>query len=362
MKRITLLLLMVLCLFIPSTITKAQEFELKQGKEIKAGYAGEDEAAYNYFKVSANKNAYIDIKVKTSNKKNLVFDICDESKQVIASNINVEHGKKVLHKVKKGCKYYIRTKGELNQTHSIMYKTTSLETLSYADKYSYVFTNASMNSKKNGVKLEIKTREAGILSFMGNTSNKVNIKFYNKKNKPLTQESIIKGNGLTGLAVNRNDTYYVNIWNTAGTNEGTTELKNIKYQIRHVSTSKYASRGSSKELSRGKSSEAMIIAGKNTTNWYEVELTNDQKIQISFESRLFQNNGIKMYICNKDGKVLHKNPISITEKLKVKYKKKYKMVYPIKNITTGKLPKGTYYIKVVSNNKKTTGSYAISWK
>ena len=45
------------------------------------------------------------------------------------------------------------------------------------------------------------------------------------------------------------------------------------------------------------------------------------------------------------------------------YKKKYKMEYPVKTFgTTAKFPEGTYYLKVESKTKTSSGAYRIKWE
>ena len=66
---------------------------------------------------------------------------------------------------------------------------------------------------------------------------------------------------------------------------------------------------------------------------------------------------------NRDGKRMTSKSIKIDEESYATYKKKkYKMNYPVKSITTGKLPEDTYYVRVVSKSKKTSGSFRIKWK
>lgn len=360
MKKIVIILMILILL--PVIPVHAQEYSMKAKKEITAAYAGPEEDNYNYFKMKPSKNGYAQIKIKTSNKKSLTFDICNENKEVIASDITVDHKKSVLHKVTKGKTYYIRTKGEEGQKHTISYQMYNIEDLSYAKKVSYTFTNASFNSKKNSLILKIKTRKNGNLSFMCNTNNEVSIEFLNNKKKVVSDTSVVSKHNLTGIGVKENKVYYVRLWKTDGTSQGITDIDEIKYQIKNVSLLNNSSKGSAKKLSN--SAENLIPVGKKGVAWYKIELKKKKKLSITFESRLYSNSGkgVKIYICNEKGNALHKNAIYRKEIAISHYKKKYKMEYPRKEISTGVLPEGTYYIKVVNNNKKTSGSYKLSWK
>ena len=146
--------------------------------------------------------------------------------------------------------------------------------------------------------------------------------------------------------------------------DGTTTINDMKYQIRKINLTSNDNRKKAKNLSNGKAVETLLLAGKKTTTWYKIKLSKKKKINMTFESRLFQNSGqgMKIYICNEKGKALHTEPILVTEKASSYYKKKYKMEYPRKIITTGNLPAGNYYVKVTSDHKMTSGSYKISWK
>lgn len=361
MKRWIFMLLFIICL-IPNMHADAKGYVLKEGKQIKVGYAGDEEDAYNYFKVVPKKDGYIEIKVKTSDEEDLTLDICNESKKVVASDIVVPHKDSVLHKIKKGKVYYIRTKGSKGHKHTISYKMNEFGELEYAKEYSYRFTNASFVDQKHCMYLKIKARETGNLSFMCNPNKEVNVRFYNNKKKPLSNSITMKKHCLTGLGIKSNNTYYVGIWNAKETKKGTTSLTDLKYQISHVFTTSNATKGTAKDITY-RSAETLLIAGNKTTTWFKIRLSSKRKLNLTFESRLYQNagKGIKLFICNVNGKALHSDAIVITDQAKASYNKKYKMKYPRKKISTGELPAGTYYIKVISNNKNTSGSYKLNW-
>ena len=79
---------------------------------------------------------------------------------------------------------------------------------------------------------------------------------------------------------------------------------------------------------------------------------------------MLQNKGknLRLFICNSAGKKLNSSPIIIDGETVVYYKKKYKMEYPVKAFgTTAKFPEGTYYLKVESKTKFSSGAYRIKW-
>lgn len=363
--RKTFLLLLLFLLLIPSKNVHANDYTLKSGKSIKASYAGDMEDNYNYFKIVPSKSGYIAIKVTTSNKQPLLVDICNENKEVAASEIKIANKQTVLHKAKKGKTYYVKIKGVKNATYSISYKIDTFSSLTYAKKYNYTFTNASFTNEGNPLLLKMKTTKSGVLNFMCNTNNKLVAKYYNSKKKAVTNNILLDSNNLSGIGVRSKAVYYIKLWNVGNSTSGTTTIKNIKFQIKGLESAKNTTRGKSIILDKSKKNkkkESLVIADKQNTFWYKIKLQKKQKLSISIESRLLQNNGSYLLLdfYNSKGKKITKKSIVIDDEAYATYrKKKYVMHYPKKKIVTGTLPKGNYYVRVVSKSKKTSGSFSI---
>lgn len=359
-KRIFLLLLFLL--IIPGKNVNAQDYTLKSGKSIRAGYAGEEEGSYNFFKITPSKSGFIAITVTTSNKQALLFDICNSNKEVAASDIKIGNKQTILHKVNKGKTYYIRVKGIKDATFKISYKMNTFSTLSYAKKYTYTFTNASFTSKSNALMLKVKTSESGILQFMCNSNRELKALYLNSKKKAISKNVSLKGTNFSGIGVNRKKVYYIALWNAEAGIAGTTTLKNIKYQIKSINTTK----GKTVNLSYNKEKEVLVTAGEKNTFWYKIQLPKNQKLEISVQSKMLQNNGshLQLDLYNVNKVKMTSNSIIIDGQAKATYnKKKYVLHYPKKkNITTGKLPAGTYYVRVISKSNLSSGSFTIKWK
>jgi hypothetical protein len=215
---------------------------------------------------------------------------------------------------------------------------------------------------------KVKARDSGNLHFMCNTDSNVNIQYLNKKKKAVSITSLIKGRSLTGIGEKKNGVYYIKLWKPEDSTEGTTSIQEMKYQIDSVSYSNNSSQKKAKVLTKNKSTETLVPAGNKTTAWYKINLTKKQKLTLTFESHLLQNNGkglkFTLYAVNA-GKPysITKNTDPLVDEATATYnKKKYKMSYPKTTIKTGKLPAGVYYLKIVSSTKTTSGSYKISWK
>lgn len=341
---------------------QAQDFTLKSGSYQSGTYAGDNEEDYNYYMVKTNKKGYLAITAKTSDHKNLFVDICDQNKQVVASDISIEDKKNVLHACDKSKVYYIRVKGTQGITYKISYKITTLN-LKYAKKYTYTVTNASLQEKQQVV-IPMKVSNSGILHFMVNTSNPLTVKYYNSKKKAVSENATMIKKNLSGIGIASKGKYYVHLYNPENTTIGTTTLKDIKYQVDNVFKIRNGSKGKAKSLSKGKYVRMLVPAGKKTTAWFKIRITKKQKLNISIDSQMMQNNGknLQLYICNNKGKKLNVNPIIINGESSVIYKKKYIMKYP-KTVfgTTSAFPEGTYYIKVESKTKTSSGAFKIKW-
>lgn len=365
MKRKLLILLSIL-LLVPCITSKAQEISLKSGTKVNGTYAGAGEEDYNYYMIKSSSSDFIAVSVKTSDGANLLFDICDENKQVIASEISVPNKGTVYHKASKGKTYFLRVKGTEGVTYTLSYTMKKIDQMKYAKKYNFIFTNASFVNEDNAVLFKIKVNYSGIVQLMFDTDNELNVRFFDKNKKtPLSEAFTVNDHAFSGIGAKAGKTIYVKLWNAAGTNVGVTTIKSAKYQIKSITAENGGTRAKARRLTKGKYATTLVLAGKATTSWYRVNVSKKQRVSFTVESRMLQNNGagLQLYICNSKGKKLNTAPIIVDGETTVIYKKKYKMEYPVKTFgTTAQFPKGTYYLKVVSKTKTSSGAYRIKWE
>ena len=120
------------------------------------------------------------------------------------------------------------------------------------------------------------------------------------------------------------------------------ELKNIG-----ISENSGSSKSKAKTISRGasKGKSGCIIAGSSTADWYKFKLTKKNTIKVTLKGAT--NNGIKLYVY-KGSKLLDSYTL----------KSNYKSIY-IKS--KGKVPTGTYYIKIARANSYSSGWYKCYW-
>lgn len=360
-----LLLVFAFLLILPCMVINAADVKMKSGKKVTGTYAGEGEEDFNYYKIKASSNGFIAVTVKTSDKKSLTFDICDKDKQTVAQDLTVANKKTILHKVEKGSEYYLKIKGNEGVTYTISYKMRTLDEMKYAKKYNYIFTNASFNTEKNAVLFKMKSNKSGNLQFMFTTDNPVNVKFLNSKKKVISGIYSVSKNAFSGIGIADNKTVYAKMWLGENVITGTTSLSSVKYQIDFVTSVNGTSRGKARSLSKGKYTEGLVPAGKKTTSWYKFKVSKKQKVSITVESKMLQNNGknLQLFICNSEGKKINTSAIIIDGQTEVIYKKKYIMKYPKTTFgTTAEFPEGTYYLFIESKTKTSSGAYRIKWQ
>jgi hypothetical protein len=92
-----------------------------------------------------------------------------------------------------------------------------------------------------------------------------------------------------------------------------------------------------------------IIYGEKGDHWYKLKLSKKQKMKFTFEG--YGSDSIQFTVYGKG-----KNNSSSVSCYDVTREEKYQ------TWSGGKLPKGTYYIKVSRNSKKVSGQYSIKWK
>lgn len=365
MKRFLLFILIIIGILLPIKEVKAIEYVLSSGAVVTGTYAGEKEEDYNDIKVAITQDGFMKLNLITSDNLPLEFDILDCNKQIIASNIQIENGQPVFQRVKKDNIYYIRTKGKKNTTFAISYSIVDIDTISQTNAASYTITNASLKGIENALLLKIRPNKTGIFNLIFNTNNKMFVQYLNSKRKAISYEQIVEKNNLTGIGVKKNTVYFVKLWTVKDDLSGTTTIQEMKYQIKKLGIAKNTSRIRAIKLGKKKnrSKEALVLADKKNVFWFKVPLKKRKKLSFTVESRLLQNTGglVTVDIYSSFGKKINKTPIVIEEEAKAEYNGiKYEMIYPEKTITTKKLKKGNYYIRISSKSKLTSGSIRIT--
>jgi hypothetical protein len=121
-----------------------------------------------------------------------------------------------------------------------------------------------------------------------------------------------------------------------------------------LNTKSYSRKVASKKakainIKKSKNVTGFFVSGEKGDHWYKVKLTKKQKIKFTFEG--YGSDYIKFTVYGKG-----KNNSSSVSCYDVTKEANYQ------TWTGGKLPKGTYYIKVSRDSKKASGQYAIKWK
>jgi hypothetical protein len=343
---------------------RANDYTLQENVALSVGAAENQGNDYHFFAITPSQDGYIEISLSTIGTDTVEMDICNGNKVVVASDLQLSKNQTILHRVEKNKVCYLRIPQKENLSYSIGYRMRDLSFLDYGAESSFTITNASFPNEANAITMKLKATKSGILMLSGTLENKCAVKFYDKKMKSISDATVLVEEGLTGIGVKEKGTYLVKLWNMGSQTAGTTTISNLKYQIKELGIAKNKTKGKSILLNskRTEKKEALVLAGKNTTYWYKVSLKKKKKLTITVESRLLQCSGsgliITMY--DKKGKKLTNASILMDEKLNVSYKDgNYVLFYPKKEIVTKKLKKGTYYIKIESKSKKTSGSFSI---
>ncbi|WMJ86687.1 PPC domain-containing protein [Anaerocolumna sp. MB42-C2] len=145
------------------------------------------------------------------------------------------------------------------------------------------------------------------------------------------------------FAVNKG-TYYLKV-------ESSAELFRVKYTFKAISDGSGTSKAKAKKLTAGKSLAGIVTATDKTgkVDWYKVTLTKSQAVKITFTGSVSSG---KIKLDFYGGGISG----SITETLDTVDED---ASFAAETLTSTKLPKGTYYIKITKGTKNTSGFYNI---
>lgn len=156
---------------------------------------------------------------------------------------------------------------------------------------------------------------------------------------------------------NATSTYYAP---TYGVKKGTTYYIKLasdynydgyyQFQVTNKKITEKSGKKKSKAVTikKKKTKKGTIIAGSSQADWYKFKLGGKKKVTLTMKGAT--NNKLKVVVYNKKGK---------------KVSSAYNYNYYSNKLTLksyGKLPKGTYYIKVYRGTKTSSGWYSLSWK
>lgn len=146
-------------------------------------------------------------------------------------------------------------------------------------------------------------------------------------------------------------TYYIKLYN------GKSDFYSIRYKFTSLTDNSGSSKAKAKALSYGKAKKGLVLAGDKTSkaDWYKFYNSKSREITLYFEGQV--TGGVTLEFYGSDGDKFGSLYISkyTTNDSGSPYVSSYYS-------NSGKLPKGTYYIKVTKDSKDVSGYYSIKLK
>ena len=183
-----------------------------------------------------------------------------------------------------------------------------------------------------------------------NIAASMSISFFDSKGKKITDFSSDHDiSGKIAFPVKKGQSYKIQV----GVLKEGQQFYQMKFDFVSLSEKSASSKGKAQTVKLKKNTKGMIYAEEpvNTQDWYKISLTKSQQLKITYSGGTISGS-IDIIIYDKNMKKLgtyHVMPMTDNTVTKT-----------IKNAQKGsKLPKGTYYIKVVKERKQTAGFYSF---
>lgn len=256
--------------------------------------------------------------------------------------------------------YYVGAKSRL--PYQGEFEVNLATACTYADGADRTLSNkknviVGVNKSGQTNRFKIKAKETGYIT--------VNFKSFNGK---VTLQDSKKKSISNALSINSNSTYAGAAAKRAvfGVEKGKTYYIKVEagmsknaYQIGYKETKVSDKSGAKKEKALSMKSKkkytGLAIAGKSTTDWYKFKLTKKQVV--NWECYMDGCDNMTITICNSKGKKISSQKIYRSSGFGKTLK-----IYSTVNGKKGKWTKGTYYIKITTSSKKSSGYYTLKWK
>lgn len=282
-----------------------------------------------YNRVNVAKTGYIAITQSNVSARSMSTELCNSAKNVIARE-GLSANKTYYYPVKKGV-YYIKTSAVNGIWSKLKYSfVTDIKMSNNKVKEVYTYGNATLYFK-------FKAAKTGSMKLYNTSEYGSDFTLCNSKKKALTRDSFLSRSNIT-YTVKKGTTYLIKVDDTIG------EHIKIKYKISGVSVKKNTKKSKAVTLKKKKTIKGVTIVGKRTSYWYKFKVTKAKKLNIATK---FAGTGKCSITVYRGSKRIHtyNNVDSRTKKL----------------YTTGKLSKGTYYLKITPD-KLSAVSYSLKLK
>lgn len=314
---------------------------LTSGKWI--GHAAGNYGSPRYYKINMSSAGHIVVEATQSQ----TIEICNSKKSLLFSSnyVNSASNKKLSYYLNKGT-YYIRTPGSTNNSvSSLRYTAYKL------GSKPYVLTNKKMQKvyAASGAYqyLKYKATATGYVTVTTAVSDNMYVALCNSSRKALTDDQYVNGSASSYYnkkvyGVKKGQTYYVRV------KEGTSNPISVKLTQTAVKEKSGSSKKKAVSVKAKKTVKGSIAAGSSEADWYKFKLTKNKKVTIRIKGSCVGTLNFKVYTSS--GKQVGSATISgngCDKELSTYY---------------GKMPKGTYYMKVQRNDKVASGYYSINWR
>ena len=192
--------------------------------------------------------------------------------------------------------------------------------------------------------IKYKAGVTGYVTLNATGSQSAYLTLCNSSRKALSSEDWIYGSSSTSnrvaYGVKKGQTYYIKIKSSHNP---------FKLGLRETAVKEKS--GSSKKkavaVKANKTVKGSIQAGSKTADWYKIKVTKRKNVTITLKGST--NDKLQASVYTASGR-----NIGSTSMYDYGYGRSLKSV--------GKLSKGTYYIKIVRGNSKSSGYYSLKWK
>ncbi len=302
-----------------------------------------------YYKISVPKTSYVTLSTNAKGDERVRYEICNSAKSIIYSMnyLRPAYGNKHTYKFAKGT-YYIKVKSYDAEAFTLKYAFTGDYSASN-NKWTTIYAGTA----KLESYVKIKPTVNGYISvypYGGQYYDKgFTVTLCNSSKKALTNDMLISEgsvySGKTVFAVKKNTTYYLRI-------TGIYDRSAVKYIQTGVSEKSGSSKKKAVTIKQNKTIKGTIAVNDSKADWYKIKVPKTKKVKIYVNGNA--TGSLKMQIYKSNGKKYGYENTFLSD---INQSRTFESVGG-----NGKMPKGTYYIKIYRANSKSSGNYSLKWK
>lgn len=196
---------------------------------------------------------------------------------------------------------------------------------------------------------KVTASKTGSLTFKYDSSYGANVTLCNSKKQAISDKCYLSTSSPKVVFAVKKGTYYYRV-------NAYADYLYAKSTFTAITDKSGTSKAKPRQLVLGgKAINGVVLASdkKGKTDWFKFTLTKSKKVAINFKGSA-SSGEIKL--------VLFSNAIGGQTGTSIYHSEDENVVFYPKTILSDKLPKGTYYIKVIKNTSKTSGNYSLRVK